>query len=172
MIIDINNNSNNIPYPLSTNNKKINEPPLNNRYEKPYYHLNYDEDLNKRDILRQLEALDKKSENLMNNRLFPKALTDKDSQHSNKAIKSRYNGFGETNNDFENKSRASMNISSMKSDLRAPEMNKSHSNISNNAQNNMAKSNSQYSQNKSFRESQNEISIKSKSIENTYFMNK
>ena len=173
----------NIVNPLITKNEKINEPPLNNRYEKRYYHLNYDEDLNKRDILRQLEALDKKSENLMNNRLFPKALTDKDSQNSIKAIKSRYNGFGETNNDFDNKSRASMNISSMKSDLRAPEMNKSQSNISNNLQNNMAKSNSQFSQNKSFRESgsyansnnrssQNDVSSKYKSIENTYFMNK
>ena len=182
-ILNKTEDNNNIVNPLMTNNEKKNETPSNNRYEKPYYHLNYDDNLNKRDILRQLEALDKKSENLMNNRLFPKALTDKDSQYSNKAIKSRYNGFGDTNNEFDNKSRASMNISSMKSDLKAAELNKSHSNISNNMQNNMAKSNSQFSQNKSFRESgsfgntnnrssQNDVSSKYKSIENTYFMNK
>ena len=177
-ILDNNNkkeikNDNNI-----YNKEKRIETPLDKKIEKPYYHLNYDEDMNKRDILRQLEALDKKSENLMNNRIFPKALTDVSSQHSNKAIKSRYNGVEESH--YDNKSRASMNISSMKSDLRAAEMNRSNNNINNN----MSKSNSQFSNNKNFRESgnsytnsnnrssQNDVSSKYKSIENTYFMNK
>ena len=170
-IINNKNNVNNI------NNKRL-ETPISTRYEKPYYHLNYDEDLNKRDILTQLEALDKKSENLMKNRIFPKAITEKSSEHSTKALKSRYNGLGESiyDGDENYKSGASLNISSVKSDLKAPE--------NNNINNNMSKSNSQFSKNKNPRESgasytnsnnrssQNDVSSKIKSIENTYFMNK
>jgi len=167
-----NNNINNI----NNNDDKRMETPMSKKYEKPYYHLNYDEDMNKRDILRQLETLDKKSENLMNNRIFPKALTDVSSQHSIKAIKSRYNGLGGSNyEEDDNKSRESMNISSLKSGLKADEMSKN--------KNDMAKSNSKFSKNQSFREngsylntnnrsSQNDVSSKIKSIENTYFMNK
>ena len=173
-----NNNINNI-----TISEKRTETPIEKKNEKPYYHLNYDDDLNKRDILRQLEALDKKSENLMNNRIFPKAITEKGSERSTKTIKSRYNGFRDTNyeEDEQYKSGASMNISSMKSDLRAPENKSQYSN--NNLINNISKSNSQFSKNKSLRESgsnysntnnrnsQNDVSSKIKSIENTYFMN-
>ena len=153
--------------------QKVETPIQTIKIEKPYYHLNYEEDMNKRDILRQLEALDKKSELLMNNRIFPKALTDKNSQYSNKPAINRYNGFEDSNYDNDYKSRASMNISSMKSDLKAPEMNKSN-NINNK---NMSKSNSQFSGNQNPRESgsfsnSNDVSSKYKSIENTYFMNK
>ena len=113
----------------------------------------------------------------MKNRIFPKALTEKSSEQSNKTLKSRYNGLLDSNYEENEgyKSRASMNISSVKSDLKAPETNKN---------NNMSKSNSQYSKTKSIREngssygntnnrgSQNDVSSKIKSIESTYFMNK
>ena len=180
---NINNNSNNTNNitNLSINTKRK-ETPISKKYEKPYYHLNYEEDMNKKDVLRQLEALDKKSENLMKNRIFPKALTEISSEQSKKALKSRYNGLRDSNYDEDEgyKSRASMNISSIKSDLRAPaEMNKSI----NKSINNMSKSNSQYSKNQTLRDnessygntnnrnSQNDVSSKIKSIESTYFMN-
>ena len=100
------------------------------------------------------------------------------------AIKSRYNGLGQSNyaDDDNNKSKASINISSIKSGLRADdEINKTNNNTKNNM--NMSKSISQFSNNRngkdngSFsntnnRSSQNDVSSKIKSIENTYFMNK
>ena len=177
-IIEKNNDNNNN---IIINNQSRIETPISKKYEKPYYHLNYDEDMNKRDILRQLEDLDKKSGNLMNNRIFPKALTEKSSENSIKAIKSRYNAFGESNYDNEDyKSKASVNISSVNSNLKAQEMNKT--NKSNNISNKMSKSDSQYSQKKSKgkssfyqesanKSSQDDVSSKAKSIENTYFLN-
>ena len=173
----IDNNNINI---ISNNASRI-VTPLSKKYEKPYYHLNYDEDMNKRDILRQLEALDKKSENLMKNRIFPKALTEKSSENSIKAIKSRYNGFEESSYGNDDKSKASINVSSLHSDLKAPEMNRTNksSALNNNLNSKMEESNSQFSKSKSKgnqsnlnKSSQNDVSSKIKSIESTYFLNK
>ena len=147
---------------------------------KPYYHLNYEDNIEKKDILRQLEDLDRKSENLMKSRLFPNNEI-KNTQNSIRTIKSRY-GEGETSSLYE-KTKTSQKISSVKSDMEYNQVNKNN-NIQNknNNTNSISKSNTLLSNDKSLnqsgtiskmknkRSSMGELSSKYKSIEDTYFM--
>ena len=164
-----------------SNNNSINLE-RNTKYEKPYYHLNYENNIEKKDILRQLEDLDRKSENLMKSRIFPNNEV-KNTQNSIKTIKSRY-GEGETSSLYE-KTKTSQKISSMKSDIKYNNINKSSNNISNkskskndtlskNTKNTKSKENESKSKSKSKgkskRSSMFELPSKHKSIENTYFM--
>ena len=163
-----NNNKNDIVDNNNINNNINLE--NNTKYEKPYYHLNYENNMEKRDILRQLEDLDRKSENLMKSRIFPNN-DIKSAQNSIRTIKSRY-GEGESSSLYE-KTRTSQKISSIKSDMKYSKMNKSNNNI-----NNITKSNNDFSNDKkltesiskSKRNSMGDLSGKYKSIENTYFM--
>ena len=168
---NINNNSN-------INNNKINVE-NNSRYEKPYYHLNYENNIEKRDILRQLEDLDRKSENLMKSRLFP-SKDIKSSQNSILTIKSRY-GNGETSSLYE-KTKTSQKISGIKSDMKYSKLSKSNNNLSINnltskdkkgkesTSKSKSKSKSKNILSKSKRISMGELSGKHKSIEDTYFL--
>ena len=150
----------------------------NSKYEKPYYHLNYDNNIDKRDIMRQLEDLDRKSENLMKSRIFPKNINDmKSTQNSIRTMKSRY-GEGESSTLYE-KTRTSQKISSMNSNMKYNQNNKSINNISNLSKSNNILSKEEKSKGtgskskskgKSKRSSMGELSGKYKSIENTYFM--
>ena len=157
----------------------------NNRYEKPYYHINYENNIEKRDIMRQLEDLDRKSENLMKTRIFlnnnNNEINQDKTQNSIKTIKSRYSN-GESSTLYE-KTKTSQKISSMKSDMKYNQINNSNNNInvtnnkiskSNNntslSKDKSLKENSKISKMKSKRSSMGELSGKFKSIENTYFM--
>ena len=147
---------------------------------KPYYHLNYEDNIEKKDILRQLEDLDRKSENLMKNRIFP---NDKNNitQNSIKTIKSRYDD--KESSVLYEKTNTSQRISSMRSGMEYNQVNKNN-NIQNknNNTNSISKSNTLLSNDKSLnqsgtiskmknkRSSMGELSSKSKSIEDTYFM--
>ena len=153
----------------------------NEKNIKPYYHLNYEDNIEKKDILRQLEDLDRKSENLMKNRIFP---NDKNNitQNSTKTIKSRYDD--KESSVLYEKTNTSQKISSMRSGMEYNQNNKSNNNIKNlnNNANNISKSNTLLSNDKSLKESGKISKIKSKrssigelsgkyrSIENTYFM--
>jgi len=146
----------------------------NNRYEKPYYHINYENNIEKRDIMRQLEDLDRKSENLMKSRLFPNQEV-KSSQNSLLTIKSRY-GKGETSSLYE-KTKTSQKISTIKSDMKYSKLSKSNNNLSINnltskdkkGKESTSKSKSK-SKSKNKRSSMGDLSGKLKSIENTYFL--
>ena len=147
---------------------------------KPYYHLNYEDNIEKKDILRQLEDLDRKSENLMKNRIFP---NDKNNitQNSIKTIKSRYDD--KESSVLYEKTNTSQRISSMRSGMEYNQVNKNN-NIQNknNNTNSISKSNTLLSNDKSLnqsgtiskmknkRSSMGELSSKYKSIEDTYFM--
>ena len=147
---------------------------------KPYYHLNYEDNIEKKDILRQLEDLDRKSENLMKNRIFP---NDKNNitQNSIKTIKSRYDD--KESSVLYEKTNSSQRISSMRSGMEYNQVNKNN-NIQNknNNTNSISKSNTLLSNDKSLnqsgtiskmknkRSSMGELSSKYKSIEDTYFM--
>ena len=147
---------------------------------KPYYHLNYEDNIDKKDILRQLEDLDRKSENLMKNRIFP---NDKNNitQNSIKTIKSRYDD--KESSVLYEKTNTSQRISSMRSGMEYNQVNKNN-NIQNknNNTNSISKSNTLLSNDKSLnqsgtiskmknkRSSMGELSSKYKSIEDTYFM--
>ena len=147
---------------------------------KPYYHLNYEDNIEKKDILRQLEDLDRKSENLMKNRIFP---NDKNNitQNSIKTIKSRYDD--KESSVLYEKTNTSQKISSMRSGMEYTQVNKNN-NIQNknNNTNSISKSNILLSNDKSLnqsgtiskmknkRSSMGELSSKYKSIEDTYFM--
>ena len=147
---------------------------------KPYYHLNYEDNIEKKDILRQLEDLDRKSENLMKNRIFP---NDKNNitQNSIKTIKSRYDD--KESSVLYEKTNTSQRISSMRSGMEYNQVNKNN-NIENknNNTNRISKSNTLLSNDKSLnqsgtiskmknkRSSMGELSSKYKSIEDTYFM--
>ena len=145
-----------------------------------HYHLNYEDNIEKRDILRQLEDLDRKSENLMKSRIFPN--DNNISQNSLRTIKSRYND--KESSALYEKTNTSQKISSMKSDI---DFNKANNNntkkLNNINSNNISKSNTLLSNDKSSlkesgkiskmkskRSSMGELSGKYKSIENTYFM--
>ena len=172
---DINNNKNNI-----TNNSMNFEGKT--KYDKPYYHLNYENDIEKKDILRQLEDLDRKSEYLMKNRNFINTNINNviNTQNSIKPTKSRYSE-AESKSLYE-KTKTSQKISSMNSDMKYSQMNKSKNNmkLSTKNDNSMSKSNSKGKNSKknsatnsilkNKRSSMDEISSKYKSIENTYFM--
>ena len=147
---------------------------------KPYYHLNYEDNIEKKDILRQLEDLDRKSENLMKNRIFP---NDKNNitQNSIKTIKSRYDD--KESSVLYEKTNTSQRISSMRSGMEYNQINKNNNiNNINNNKNSVSKSNTLVSNDKSLNESgkiskmkskrssMGELSSKYKSIENTYFM--
>ena len=165
-----------------SNNNNINLE-RSTKYEKPYYHLNYENNIEKKDILRQLEDLDRKSENLMKSRLFPNNEI-KNTQNSIRTIKSRY-GEGETSSLYE-KTKTSQKISSVKSDMKYNNnnINKSNNNISNmsKSKNNVLSKSKKSKENesnskskskskgKSKRSSMGELPSKYKSIENTYFM--
>ena len=147
---------------------------------KPYYHLNYEDNIEKKDILRQLEDLDRKSENLMKNRIFP---NDKNNitQNSIKTIKSRYDD--KESSVLYEKTNTSQRISSMRSGMEYNQVNKNN-NIQNknNNTNSISKSNTLLSNDKGLnqsgtiskmknkRSSMGELSSKYKSIEDTYFM--
>ena len=161
------NNSNDIN--LNITNNKTNEE-KNTRYEKPYYHLNYENNMEKRDILRQLEDLDRKSENLMKSRLFPNQEV-KSSQNSLLTIKSRY-GKGETSSLYE-KTKTSQKISTIKSDMKYSKLSKSNNNLTTSKDKKMKESTSKSkskSKSKNKRSSMGDLSGKLKSIENTYFL--
>ena len=145
-----------------------------------HYHLNYEDNIEKKDILRQLEDLDRKSENLMKNRIFP---NDKNNitQNSIKTIKSRYDD--KESSVLYEKTNTSQRISSMRSGMEYNQVNKNN-NIQNknNNTNSISKSNTLLSNDKSLnqsgtiskmknkRSSMGELSSKYKSIEDTYFM--
>jgi len=146
-----------------------------------HYHLNYDDNIEKRDILRQLEDLDRKSENLMKSRIFPN--DNNISQNSLRTIKSRYND--KESSALYEKTNTSQKISSMKSDMDFNKINKNNNTkkLNNINSNNISKSNTilsndksslkesgKISKMKSKRSSMGELSGKYKSIENTYFM--
>ena len=146
-----------------------------------HYHLNYDDNIEKRDILRQLEDLDRKSENLMKSRIFPN--DNNISQNSLRTIKSRYND--KESSALYEKTNTSQKISSMKSDMDFNKINKNNNTkkLNNINSNNISKSNTMLSNDKSSlkesgkiskmknkRSSMGELSGKYKSIENTYFM--
>ena len=171
------NEQNNIYNNISKNNIINNANENNNistNYQKPYYHLNYENDIDKKDILRQLETLDKQSENLMKSRLFPKNINDA-TQNSIKTIKSRY-GEGESSSLYE-KTKTSQKVSSMNSNTKYSQVQKSDNNI-----NNLSKSKNMMTKEKNDKESvsntlskvkrssMGDLSGKLKSIENTYFM--
>ena len=154
----------------------------NEKTQKPYYHLNYEDNIEKKDILRQLEDLDRKSENLMKSRIFP---NDKNNitQNSIKTIKSRYDD--KESSVLYEKTNTSQKISSMRSGMEYNQINKSNNNTKNLNNNNnisISKSNTLLSNNKSLKESgkiskikskrssMGELSGKYRSIENTYFM--
>ena len=147
---------------------------------KPYYHLNYEDNIEKKDILRQLEDLDRKSENLMKNRIFP---NDKNNitQNSIKTIKSRYDD--KESSVLYEKTNTSQRISSMRSGMEYNQVNKNNKlQNKNNNTNSISKSNTLLSNDKSLnqsgtiskmknkRSSMGELSSKYKSIEDTYFM--
>ena len=146
-----------------------------------HYHLNYEDNIEKRDILRQLEDLDRKSENLMKSRIFPN--DNNISQNSLRTIKSRYND--KESSALYEKTNTSQKISSMKSDMDFNKINKNNNTkkLNNINSNNISKSNTilsndksslkesgKISKMKSKRSSMGELSGKYKSIENTYFM--
>ena len=146
-----------------------------------HYHLNYEDNIEKRDILRQLEDLDRKSENLMKSRIFPN--DNNISQNSLRTIKSRYND--KESSALYEKTNTSQKISSMKSDMDFNKINKNNNTkkLNNINSNNISKSNTMLSNDKSSlkesgkiskmkskRSSMGELSGKYKSIENTYFM--
>ena len=144
-----------------------------------HYHLNYEDNIEKRDILRQLEDLDRKSENLMKSRIFPN--DNNISQNSLRTIKSRYND--KESSALYEKTNTSQKISSMKSDIDFNKANNNTKKLNNINSNNISKSNTilsndksslkesgKISKMKSKRSSMGELSGKYKSIENTYFM--
>ena len=176
-IITNNNEKNNL-YKSNTisskyfdlNDNKKNENPYDKKsatpatkYEKPYYHLNFNEDLQKKNILEQLKELDKKSENLMKSRYMPKALTEKSSQYSNK---SKYGG---EENDSRYHGREDMTMSSMSKSINGNKFNRSQF------------SNNEMSENKTIKNKEESVSMNSKvlddgissknrSIQNSFFM--
>ena len=169
------NNQNNRTNSITNNNLNLES---NTKYEKPYYHLNYENNIEKKDILRQLEDLDRKSENLMKSRIFPQNKNDiKSTDNSMMAKRSRY-GEGENSTLYE-KTRSSQKISSMNSNLKYSINNKNNIDV-----NDLSKSNNKISKEKISKENESisksisknkrgsmgELYGKYKSIENTYFM--
>ena len=174
-ILDDKDNNNN----MTNNNINLNS---QQKYEKPYYHLNYENNIEKKDILRQLEDLDRKSENLMKNRIFPNQEV-KSTYNSIKTIKSRYNDNNKETSSLYEKTSTSKKISSMGAEPKKSQQIKINNNISlekNNIDDEKSKSNSKISNDKSEnrsiskftkkRSSMDDISGKHKSIESTYFM--
>lgn len=169
------NNQNNMTNSITNNNLNLES---NTKYEKPYYHLNYENNIEKKDILRQLEDLDRKSENLMKSRIFPQNKNDiKSTDNSMMAKRSRY-GEGENSTLYE-KTRSSQKISSMNSNLKYSINNKNNIDVNDLSKSNniiskekISKENESISKSisKNKRGSMGELSGKYKSIENTYFM--